>query len=122
MGWGRGRDGEAQLPHGRLANPMADVGDVSSGGVVIMHRDPIANLAACPECLTSWQGEEIPPEHRGTSGLTHYSLLIGVEVLGGYDGISYWRCPHCAAEWNRWTGALVQAGNARGSARAAPLR
>ena len=32
---------------------------------------------------------------------------IGIEILGGYDGISYWRCPDCNAEWDRFTGKIM---------------
>lgn len=26
---------------------------------------------------------------------------IGIEVQGGYDGISYWKCPDCGHQWDR---------------------
>jgi|SRR5688572_20818672 len=32
---------------------------------------------------------------------------IGIEILGWYDGVSYWMCPDCEAYFNRWTGKEV---------------
>jgi len=36
-----------------------------------------------------------------------YSRLVGVEIQGGYDGVSYWACPFCGAAWDRFTGERV---------------
>lgn len=33
-----------------------------------------------------------------------FSNIIGIEVRGKYDGVSYWKCPCCKTTWNRWTG------------------
>ena len=33
-----------------------------------------------------------------------YSKLIGVEIRGEYDGVSYWHCPVCTVYWSRFTG------------------
>jgi predicted RNA-binding Zn-ribbon protein involved in translation (DUF1610 family) len=33
-----------------------------------------------------------------------FSRVIGVEIQGMYDGVSYWKCPDCGKTWNRWTG------------------
>ena len=33
--------------------------------------------------------------------------LIGIEIQGGYDGISYWDCPNCGRRWDRFTGKQV---------------
>jgi uncharacterized C2H2 Zn-finger protein len=52
-------------------------------------------FAPCPACGAVWAYEQ---DDRA------YTRCIGVEVLGGYDGVSYWRCPDCGAEWDRWTG------------------
>jgi hypothetical protein len=62
----------------------------------------------CPLCKSDWQGVEIPIEHRENyaEGTTHFSRLIGIEIQGGYDGVSYWKCPDCGATWNRFTGEL----------------
>lgn len=63
----------------------------------------------CPFCKADLRGEPIPEEHREHYGNeTHFSRLIGIEILGGYDGVSYWRCPDCNAEWDRWTGKLIR--------------
>jgi transposase-like protein len=34
--------------------------------------------------------------------------LIGVEIEGKYDGISYWDCPKCGRRWDRFTGKEVK--------------
>jgi hypothetical protein len=46
----------------------------------------------CPACGIAWAT---------TDG---YSRVIGIEIPGLYDGISYWQCPDCHASWDRWTG------------------
>jgi hypothetical protein len=58
----------------------------------------------CPSCHKSWQGEEIPAEHRHhyAKGRTHFSRLIGIEYRGVYDGVLVWRCPHCKVEHPRF--------------------
>jgi hypothetical protein len=60
----------------------------------------------CPRCLTSWQGSAIPQEYidKGyyAPGSTHYSLLIGVEIQGVYDGVIYFCCPHCKTNFPRF--------------------
>lgn len=33
-----------------------------------------------------------------------YSKLSGIEIQGGYDGVSYWYCPECMTVWDRFTG------------------
>jgi hypothetical protein len=35
-----------------------------------------------------------------------YSKLVGLEIQGGYDGVSYWACPFCQVVWDRFTGKL----------------
>jgi len=59
----------------------------------------------CDKCNADWQGSEIPIEHRKhyDLGSIYYSRLVGIEVRGGYDGVSYWQCPDCGATWNRFT-------------------
>lgn len=66
----------------------------------------------CIECGADWRGEPIPEESRrkgyyGDPAPTHYSRLIGIEVPGLYDGVSFWRCPDCGATWDRWSGHMV---------------
>jgi transposase-like protein len=52
-------------------------------------------FAPCPACGAAWAYEQND---------VMYSRCIGIEVQGGYDGVSYWRCPDCGAEWDRFTG------------------
>jgi|WetSurSiteA1Bulk_404760.scaffolds.fasta_scaffold11583_6 hypothetical protein len=33
-----------------------------------------------------------------------YSSMAGIEIQGGYDGISYYACPKCKVVWDRFTG------------------
>ena len=37
-----------------------------------------------------------------------FSKLLGIEVRGKYNGVSYWQCPSCKATWDRWTGELIK--------------
>jgi len=30
--------------------------------------------------------------------------MAGIEIQGGYDGISYYACPKCKVVWDRFTG------------------
>ena len=55
--------------------------------------------APCPACGAVWAYE--------VDGKT-YSHCIGIEIPERYDGVSYWRCPACAAEWDRFTGERVR--------------
>ena len=32
-----------------------------------------------------------------------FENIIGIEIRGKYDGVSYWKCPKCTTTWNRWT-------------------
>ena len=53
----------------------------------------------CPECGGLWEyfirGER-------------FSHVVGIEDPNVYDGVSWWRCPHCGATWDRWTGKLMK--------------
>ena len=84
----------------------------------------------CPECHEDWDGgriwkvwramkdcdyyqsktdEELQSmEKESYSEPYHFSKLIGIEVQGKYDGISYWECPFCKARWDRLTEKLVE--------------
>jgi len=66
-------------------------------------RDSIDDT--CPECAQSWRGEPIPQEYWGSycDGVTYYSLLIGVQIRGVYDGVCYWECPHCEVRFHRFS-------------------
>lgn len=61
----------------------------------------------CPFCKADLKGEPIPEDLRKMYSSTHYSRLIGIEIRGGYDGVSYWECPDCHVRWDRWTGKTV---------------
>lgn len=58
----------------------------------------------CPACDAKW-------------GYTHdgerYSRVIGVEIVGQYDGVSRWQCPDCEAEWDRFTGKRIETRSAK---------
>lgn len=81
----------------------------------------------CPECGADWRAKEIPLEslRRGGYGPwnegdppRYFYRLVGIELPyddpNHYDGISFWMCPDCGAQWNRFTGELV-AGTGRKS-------
>jgi rubredoxin len=36
-----------------------------------------------------------------------YSRMMGIEIQGGYDGVSYWYCPVCETYSDRFTGEVV---------------
>lgn len=58
----------------------------------------------CPECKKSWDAGDIPKDIRHHySNPYKWSHLVGIEVRGKYDGISYWQCPFCKTTWDRWT-------------------
>ena len=61
----------------------------------------VTELAKCPICAADWA-------YTGANG-HQYSHLIGVEIRGGFDGVSIWRCPACGAQWDRFTGERVAA-------------
>jgi hypothetical protein len=74
----------------------------------------------CPHCSVSLQGDPIPEKHLpvfnaldakpGDYGwVTHFRREIGVEVLGGYDGVLYWKCPDCDGVWHRWGSPAMRA-------------
>lgn len=62
----------------------------------------------CPHCGASLQGEPIPQEYIDAGyyaeGTTHYSVVVGHEVSGVYDGVLFWVDPACGMAWSRWTG------------------
>lgn len=62
----------------------------------------------CPFCHSDLRGEPIPKESQKSYGNhTHFSRLVGIEIRGGYDGVSYWECPDCLRVWDRFTGKEV---------------
>ena len=63
------------------------------------------NANFCPNgCDLSDQ--PIPQEHIDAgyyvAGLTHFSRMIGVAVIGVYDGVLFWVCPDCDVAWQRF--------------------
>ncbi len=68
-------------------------------------RVGIGDRDSCPICKSSWVGATIPPasRHLYSGDKPHFSRLIGCETPE-YDGVSYWQCPDCGGEWDRWTG------------------
>ncbi|OGM09255.1 hypothetical protein A2Z67_04930 [Candidatus Woesebacteria bacterium RBG_13_36_22] len=73
-------------------------------------KETISDKRHCPVCKVDWRGKKIPKEYKEhyPSGATHYSRLIGIEIQGGYDGVSYWECPDCKTRWDRWTHKQVK--------------
>ena len=80
----------------------------------------------CPNCNSNLEGglifdtfmeqygdEDKALETAAMYGATktegHWGREIGIEIPGGYDGISYYKCPDCNAYWDRWTGKVVNA-------------
>lgn len=83
----------------------------------------IDSLKNCPECGANWDNGDIfdvlqkkhlnePIEkvkewasHYGWSedNKVHFSKVIGLEIPGKYDGVSYWKCPECQMLWDRFT-------------------
>ena len=81
------------------------------------------HLDNCPKCGTPWkeketiyefflnkyQDEEKARDAAKNYGCTpenpqHFSKdVIGIEVQGMYDGVSYWKCKQCETTFDRWT-------------------
>jgi hypothetical protein len=61
------------------------------------------------EGVKMWQGksdEEIEAYMKESySPPYRWGRKTGIEIQGGYDGVSYWQCPDCKATFNRFTGA-----------------
>jgi hypothetical protein len=58
---------------------------------------------SCPHCGVSLVGTPVPVSHQEAyGGVTHFSRKIGVEILGGYDGVLFYQCPDCDGRWHRW--------------------
>jgi hypothetical protein len=49
-------------------------------------------------CYSNLVGIAIPD----TDPVEHYTLLVGIEVRGVYDGVLFWECPFCDARINRF--------------------
>lgn len=55
----------------------------------------IPDATACPHC-------DFPLRYEVDGKV--YSKMMGIEIQGGYDGVSYWACPNCKVVWDRFTG------------------
>lgn len=63
----------------------------------------------CPVCGTDWNGGSIPENIREHYSPPYFwSRLIGVEDPLLYDGVSWWKCPDCNTQWDRWTGEKIE--------------
>ena len=89
-----------------------------------------SELEICPLCNANWKQSDIADHFESTGcsreeaeeKASHYgwtkenklffSRLIGIEIEGGYDGISEWMCPDCESKWDRFTNKLIVNGNA----------
>jgi hypothetical protein len=56
----------------------------------------VLDIKTCPHCNTELLYAAASPEGEKT-----YSRAIGVEILGEYDGVSFYRCPDCEGTWER---------------------
>ena len=82
---------------------------------------------SCPKCNADWDGgsivdtfkkmrdegneywqktdEEIEEQVKQFySPPYRWGREIGIEIEGGYDGVSYWQCPDCNTTFNAFTG------------------
>lgn len=77
----------------------------------------------CPHCGTDWEEKETIYERFIAMGYTpekakesaamyghtdetprHFGKdVVGIEVMGKYDGVSYWQCQKCDTVFDRWT-------------------
>jgi hypothetical protein len=55
----------------------------------------------CPNCKTSWIGEEIPKGTQKYYASTHWLRYIGIDggYMGVYDGTVAIKCPDCNEEF-----------------------
>jgi len=51
----------------------------------------------CPCCKALWRDEE-------GFGVN----IMGIEIRGKYDGVSYWKCTSCNTYWDRFTERVVE--------------
>ena len=77
----------------------------------------------CPSCNTEWEEKETIKEHFENQGYStrkavqtaamygctpenpkHFGKnVVGIEIRGGYDGVSYWKCQVCETMFDRFT-------------------
>lgn len=68
----------------------------------------LATARYCPNCNADLQGAAIPEADREAFGdATHFRRVIGIEHLGGYDGVAEWQCPDCNYRESRFTGREI---------------
>lgn len=77
----------------------------------------------CPHCGTAWEEEQTIYEYflgrykdaaKAAEAARSYGCtpetpkhfgkdVVGIEVRGKYDGVSYWECQKCKTVFDRWT-------------------
>lgn len=64
----------------------------------------------CPHCAANLRGELIPPSEYDEPGAPqrYYSLAIGCEHRGLYDGTLYFMCRFCGGTWHRFPPGTTQ--------------
>lgn len=78
---------------------------------------------SCPSCEAPWEAEETIYQHFVNRGKTpaeatksaemygctpenpkHFGInVVGIEIPGKYDGVSFWKCQECETVFDRWT-------------------
>jgi len=82
----------------------------------------------CPSCNTDWEEDETITEYFESQGYSHRKAVqtaalygctpkspkhfgknvVGIEIQGKYDGVSYWKCTECETVFDRWTMEVVE--------------
>lgn len=87
----------------------------------------IDKYGKCPSCNESWDAgfiwdvfkemetyQDLSIEELKTKAKKCYSKpykfshIIGIQVQGKYDGVSYWKCPFCNTTWDKFTGDKIK--------------
>lgn len=67
----------------------------------------IDELDQCPECNSSWIGEEIPEsDQRYFGNVKFFKRIIGISDFSR-DCVTLWQCPDCSQQWDRFTNQPV---------------
>ena len=81
---------------------------VKMEGDLSLPKSGFVNLGTCPVCGSNWDGGEIPADIKEHYNEPYrWSRLISIEDPMIYDGISWYRCPDCKSQWDRWTRKLT---------------
>lgn len=91
-----------------------------------MEKKKLNHHGDCLKCKKSWDAGEIwkawrkmeyykdktddelkAMQKESYSEPYRFSKLLGVEIRGLYDGVSFWQCPFCNTTWDRWTLEIV---------------